>query len=573
MPESESESAFHPLYHLLLHAVISFSSFRLAAFLRLPTFVLHGLHTYILPDSPTASGLRAAIRRPDAPQDQHPRRPRPKGQHRSDDFDESKAQLLRLRLSDSDLPSRLHFPLFRAVFLSAVTALPNLALPLLPPIPFIAAVLAVSHLLFSLVKLSFDRSSSKLAEKQLSLLSGFLDCEIRSGDDRRCPLCAAIFSRLEILTGVLAGDGPAPVEPLRGLLLCSHSDTLLPRHSGKRGCPVLWINPLAEVFSSEIKEFRIWGLVAAAVSLLLLLRPNVQTYLNESVLCWYQRLHSSMVPDMDYARAKIFLHNHYICLGVLQFFAPPMMVLLLLGLSQMKDLCTYLLSFGHLVGSQLTHWCNLYELRIMGGYDHDALALEITVLSAESLKKPSSLLMASRLRPYVMLSSSVTTAEHRTRVDETGERNPTWCDTVRVPVDPTFLHGKEDSDAAVHVSLMSKRALAAPARLGWCRIEPADVIDGLHTPAARRHLSYALRVGSYGGKGQGVIHLEARLVGPMVEMGHEPRRPKSLAPAPEAWWGGPVVVGIPVPAAPSAKVGERGGCCDPRGDLVFWRGY
>lgn len=90
------------------------------------------------------------------------------------------------------------------------------------------------------------------------------------------------------------------------------------------------------MFPSEIREFRVWVLAAAAVSQLVVLRSNVQMYLNESVLCWYQRLHSSRVPDMNYARAKIFLHNHYICLVVLQYFAPSTMVLLLLGLSQMK---------------------------------------------------------------------------------------------------------------------------------------------------------------------------------------------------------------------------------------------
>lgn len=205
----------------------------------------------------------------------------------------------------------------------------------------------------------------------------------------------------------------------------------------------------------------------------------------------------------------------------------------------------------------------------------DWLALEITVLSAESLKKPSSLVLWSQapLRPYVAFSSSASTAEHRTRVDNTGEGNPTWHDTVRVPVDPAFLHGKEESDAAaVYVSVLSKRALGGPARLGWCRISPADVIDGLHAPASRRHLSYALRVGSYGGRGHGVVHLEARLVGPMVEKpAREPSQPKRSArePEPEPWWG-PVVVGIPVTAR-VAPVTVGG--CGPRGELVLWRGY
>ncbi|XP_027071693.1 uncharacterized protein [Coffea arabica] len=47
----------------------------------------------------------------------------------------------------------------------------------------------------------------------------------------------------------------------------------------------------------------------------------------------FRRLHASKVPDLDYSRAKVFLHNHYMFLVVLQFFAPATIALLLLGLS------------------------------------------------------------------------------------------------------------------------------------------------------------------------------------------------------------------------------------------------
>ncbi|XP_039128455.1 LOW QUALITY PROTEIN: transmembrane protein 161B-like [Dioscorea cayenensis subsp. rotundata] len=367
MPESDSpiipnpESGFHPLCHLLLHAALSSSAYLLAALLRLPSLLLHGLHTYIHPDSPSASSLRAAIRRPDAPPEPQPRRPRSKPHLRSDDFDESKAQLLRLRLSDSDLPSRLHFPLFRSAFLFSAAALPNLALPLFPPIPFLAAVLAFSYLLFALVKLSFDRSSSKQSEKQLSLLSGFigflfsffilfflapslLDFDLGQSEIARLAVTtiagalsvlifspALRFSRAfwlgtdQLRWNLSVVSCPAPIRFLLFLAILTNI-----------AAPLLWFNPVTSVFPSEIREFRVWVLAAAAVSQLVVLRSNVQMYLNESVLCWYQRLHSSRVPDMNYARAKIFLHNHYICLVVLQYFAPSTMVLLLLGLSQMK---------------------------------------------------------------------------------------------------------------------------------------------------------------------------------------------------------------------------------------------
>ena len=60
-------------------------------------------------------------------------------------------------------------------------------------------------------------------------------------------------------------------------------------------------------------------------------------YMNEALLSWYRRLHVSKVPDLDYSRAKMFLHNHYLCLVVLQFLGPPVLVLLFLGLSQIDD--------------------------------------------------------------------------------------------------------------------------------------------------------------------------------------------------------------------------------------------
>jgi hypothetical protein len=47
-------------------------------------------------------------------------------------------------------------------------------------------------------------------------------------------------------------------------------------------------------------------------------------------------LHVSRITDLDYARAKMFLHNHHLCTAATQFLAPPALVLLLLGLSQLR---------------------------------------------------------------------------------------------------------------------------------------------------------------------------------------------------------------------------------------------
>lgn len=128
---------------------------------------------------------------------------------------------------------------------------------------------------------------------------------------------------------------------------------------------LLWIKPLAEIFvntnydsskgasatrsgfgnaeklvgnlgplPSEFSNFRRWCLLGSSLLQIVALRPNLQMYLNEALLSWYQRLHARKVPDLDYSRAKMFLHNHFLCLVVLQFLGPPVLVLLFLGLSQ-----------------------------------------------------------------------------------------------------------------------------------------------------------------------------------------------------------------------------------------------
>ncbi|KAL2920623.1 hypothetical protein RDABS01_012114 [Bienertia sinuspersici] len=131
---------------------------------------------------------------------------------------------------------------------------------------------------------------------------------------------------------------------------------------------LLWINPFAEILinknisgskgtqttrfggkkrqrlvgnigmaEADFIQFRLWCLWLSGMLQILALRANLQTFLNEAVLSWYQRLHASMVPEMEYSRAKVFLHNHYLCVAVLQFFAPAALMLLSLGLSLVDD--------------------------------------------------------------------------------------------------------------------------------------------------------------------------------------------------------------------------------------------
>jgi len=128
---------------------------------------------------------------------------------------------------------------------------------------------------------------------------------------------------------------------------------------------LMWIMPLAEIFvnknynnskgnsattsgvgnaervvgnvgfsPSDFDNFRHWCLLGSSLLQIVALRANLQMYLNEALLSWYQRLHGGKVPELDYSRAKMFLHNHYLCLVVLQFLGPPVLVLIFLGLSQ-----------------------------------------------------------------------------------------------------------------------------------------------------------------------------------------------------------------------------------------------
>ncbi|CAH8250762.1 unnamed protein product [Arabidopsis lyrata] len=111
---------------------------------------------------------------------------------------------------------------------------------------------------------------------------------------------------------------------------------------------LLWIHPLAEILvkrsdnggtsrsqtglvgnvgmsSDDFVKFRVLCLLLSGLLQALAVRPNLQMFLNAAVLLWYQRLHGSKTPDLDFSRAKMFLHNHYLCLLALQFLAPSVL--------------------------------------------------------------------------------------------------------------------------------------------------------------------------------------------------------------------------------------------------------
>ncbi|KAK9292942.1 hypothetical protein L1049_020924 [Liquidambar formosana] len=246
-------------------------------------------------------------------------------------------------------------------------------------VPVVLCVLGVCKVFISLARSSFERSASRRLDKQLSVLVGVLgfvlgvlicfgvDADVFDFEFGEIDGVGRFF--VAVLMGCLAGFLFMPAGKsvrsfwigtdqlgwnlsiiscgwiARALLYVNHLLVIF--------TSLLWINPLAKILvnknigdgkgahmnnriggaeelvgnvgmsRSDFMKFRIWCLLVSGLSQIVVLRPNLQMYLNEAVLSWYQRLHANKVPDLDYSRAKVFLHNHYLCLVVLQFFALP----------------------------------------------------------------------------------------------------------------------------------------------------------------------------------------------------------------------------------------------------------
>lgn len=399
--------------NLILHLSLTLSLSLILTLLKLPILFLQGLHTYIHPDTINPSsqnGIRAAIRRPSDSSSGDPSKQYPelKKRNKSKDkpeFDENNAQIFRLKLDESHLSTRLYFNAYRDVFNYFVLAMSCFLLYKYLDsskedhhvgflngaiITVVLGVLGVSKVFVSIGRVAFEKSASRRAEKELSVLIGLLgfvlgflicfdyasyvfDFEFGSVDGfgRFCvAVLMGCFSGFLYLPAVKnARSFWIGTDQLRwnlGMISCGwfgkvllYANYLLIMFTS-----LLWIDPFAKLlvknnFSSskeahlnngvgstdelvgnmgmsrlDFTTFRILCLLISGIVQILVLRPSLQMYLNEAVLSWYQRLHASKVPDLDFSRAKVFLHNHYLCLVVLQFFAPPVLVLLFLGLSQ-----------------------------------------------------------------------------------------------------------------------------------------------------------------------------------------------------------------------------------------------
>ncbi|XP_021765154.1 uncharacterized protein LOC110729686 [Chenopodium quinoa] len=417
--------------NLIFQIILSLSISLLLYFISLPSLLLQGLNTYIHPDDvnpnkPTqSSGPKVAIRRPS---DQNlngfqslssrtssdlRNRKKPKEKF---EFDESKAQIFRLRLGDAQICSRLYYDSYRSCFNCFFVAFSCFLLHKYlilnvgnddvnvndsngnsgvlksgSLVPILIGVLGIFRVLISLYRVSLERSSSKRSERGLGLVIGVLGFFVA------LMICVGMypwiidfeFSSIDgfgklfvaLLSGFIAGFlylgagknarafwlGTDQIRCNLSITSCGwFAQVLFYANYVLLGfTALLWINPFAEILvnknigdgkgsqvgsnnsgrlvgnvgmaEADFAKFRLLCLLLSGVLQVIALRWNLQTYLNEAVLSWYQRLHASVVPDMEYSRAKVFLHNHFLCLAVLQFFAPAALMLLSLGLSQVDE--------------------------------------------------------------------------------------------------------------------------------------------------------------------------------------------------------------------------------------------
>ncbi|KAJ8536755.1 hypothetical protein K7X08_035156 [Anisodus acutangulus] len=389
--------------NLFLHTALALSLTLLLHFLNIPALFLSGLFTYVHPDDVTptnpSNGVRAAIRRPGT-NDSELIKPRKKSKERFE-FDENKAQIFRLKLSDGHLQTRIYFEDFRSAFNSIIVSLSCLLLHRFLTksedsqsgvlkngsfMPILLGFLSVGRVFVLILRISFESSASKLLEKHLSVLLGcfgfivafafvhgavpkwILDVHFEAvhGFEKLfiavfmgCISCFLYMPAVRIAHAFWLGT-----DQLRcnlPIISCGWFAQLLlhANYLFMVFTSMLWVKPFADLLlidqnkasvehvrelvgnvgmqKSEFSRFRLWCLLMSGLLQIVSLRANVQMYLNEAVLCWYQRLHASKVPDLAYSRAKVFLHNHFVCLVVLQFFLPASMVLLFLGLSQLGD--------------------------------------------------------------------------------------------------------------------------------------------------------------------------------------------------------------------------------------------
>ncbi|XP_010444518.1 PREDICTED: uncharacterized protein LOC104727184 [Camelina sativa] len=388
--------------NLTLQILLSAFLALILSFVKISIIFLHGLCTYIQPENlnqnnNSGNGLRPAIRRPSNTEDPKSNvevRRRNRSKDKSE-FDESNAQIFRIKLDEDHLRSRMYFTEYNSLFVLSFLTVSCFLLNRYFGVeethgvlgnglifPLVLGFVALCKVLVALGKISIERSASKKSEKKLSLIFGGLgfvfgiiisagvfpkgfDFQLGSVDAFSCIVIsfsmACICGFLYMPAGRSARSfwiGTDQIRSNLSIISCGwfgrmvlYANYIVPVFTS-----LLWIHPLAEILvkrtgssglvgnvglsSDDFVEFRVLCLLLSGLLQAMAVRPNLQMFLNEAVLSWYQRLHGSKTPDLDFSRAKMFLHNHYLCLVALQFLAPSVLVILFLGLSQI-DLSSF----------------------------------------------------------------------------------------------------------------------------------------------------------------------------------------------------------------------------------------
>ncbi|KAK8283866.1 hypothetical protein V6Z11_D08G117600 [Gossypium hirsutum] len=365
-----------------VHALLSLSLTLILTFFKIPIFFLTGLHTYVHPEKAGSAnnasfGLRAAARRPfsdsgsqldghhylsSIPNGELKKRNKSKVKF---DFDENNAHIFRLKLEEGHPQTRLFFNEYRNSFDFSFLGISCLCLSKClgesEPgfgvlingnlIPVIFGFIGLTKAFLALTKISFENSASKRSEKiGLPVFDFHFDSVEGSWRILLAILMGFLASFLYMLAGKNARSFWLGTDQLRWnlsiiscgwfartILYANYMLTLL--------TALLWINPLAEILVNKnsynggvadklVGNVGFSKLDFTKLRILCLLLSAVLQVVALPVLFWYQRLHASKVSDLDFSRAKILLHNHYLCLAVLQLFTPPILVLVFLGLSQ-----------------------------------------------------------------------------------------------------------------------------------------------------------------------------------------------------------------------------------------------
>ncbi|KAL1198324.1 hypothetical protein V5N11_026854 [Cardamine amara subsp. amara] len=391
--------------NLIVQTLFSLFLTLILSFLRIPIIFLHGLCTYIQPENlgqnNAGNGLRPAIRRPsstDDPKSNVEVRRRNRSKDKSE-FDETNAQIFRIKLDEDHLRSRMYFTEYNSLFVLSFLAVSCFLLHNYFGVedshgvlgnglmfPIVLGFIGLCKVFVALGKVSIERSASKKSEKKLSLIFGGLgfvfgiivsagvfpkgfDFQFGSVDAFCCILISFSMACIAGFMYMPAGRsarsfwvGTDQIRSNLSIISCGWFGRMIlyANYIVSVFTSLLWIHPLAEILvkrshnggglvgnvgmsSDDFGKFRVLCLLLAGLLQAMAVRPNLQMFLNEAVLSWYQRLHGSKTPDLEFSRAKMFLHNHFLCLVALQFLAPSVLVILFLGLSQI-DLSSFAVS-------------------------------------------------------------------------------------------------------------------------------------------------------------------------------------------------------------------------------------